>query len=265
MSLPPKADAVWARLAAAPVDSREAERFDPKTLEALPAPAARWLKRVIPTGVLLADTVELSMSGEIKLGPRWFPFTAQQILRSGVGFVWKPVVGRRLVRFTGADLLGPGGARMEFRLLGIIPVVTAEGPDVARSAAGRLAAETVVWLPQATTPQGGARWTAIDDRSATVTLRTDGTDIDITIGVDDDGRLRSVEFQRWNGSADPPALEPFGGDLTEEFEAADGVLVSGSGAVGWGYGTPAWGDGEFFRYRITGVDWVEDVGVSRCL
>lgn len=255
MGLPPGTDRTWADLAR-PGGRPRPERFDPDSLEALPSAAARWLGRVVPGGAPLADTVVLSMRGHIKIG-RWMPFTADQILRAGVGFVWKPVVGGRLLRFIGADILARDHARMEFRLHGIIPVAKASGPDTARSAAGRLAAETVAWLPQATTPQAGARWTAIDDNHATVELLAAGEPVDVQIGVDAGGQLKTLSLQRWNDSSDPPGLRAFGGDVTNEFRTPDGVRVAGSGTVGWNYGTAGWNDGEFFRYTITGVGTVD--------
>ena len=146
--------------------------FDPATLADLPEPAARWLARAVPAGAPLHQVVELEMAGRIRLGSRWLPFTARQVLRAGVGFVWRPVVGGRLLRFTGADLLGPDGARMEFRFHGLVPVAAGAGPDVARSAAGRLAAETVAWLPTAVVPQAGATWSMVDHERAVVAVPT---------------------------------------------------------------------------------------------
>lgn len=249
-------DALWAELARPRSANVSIERFDPTTLDTLPPPAARWLGRILPAGTPLVEAVEIWMSGEIKLGTRWMPFTARQILRASVGFIWAPTVGGRLVRFVGADLLGPDDARMEFRLHGLIPVVKVSGPDVARSAAGRLTAETVAWLPHATTPQTGARWTPIDDRHATVTLDVGGVDTDVTVGVDESGTLRSVALQRWNNSAEPPAFNVFGAATTSEHATPDGVRIAGSGAAGWGYGTPGWEVGEFFRFTVAEVDWI---------
>lgn len=255
MSLPPGTAELWTSLAA-PVSTTQPTRFDPDSLDGLPPPARRWLGRVLPAGCPLAAGVIIHMHGEIRIGPRWMPFTAEQILRAGVGFVWKPVVGGRLVRFVGADLLGPEDARMEFRLHGRIPVAKASGPDTAKSAAGRLAAETVAWLPQATTPQAGGQWAAVDDTHATVTLEAAGQAIDIAVGVDRAGELQTLQLQRWNGAVDPPRFRPFGGDLTSELETAGGVRVAGSGTVGWDYGTPEWAAGAFFRFRLDSLEWI---------
>ncbi|MFA9565268.1 MAG: DUF6544 family protein [Acidimicrobiales bacterium] len=67
---------------------------------------------------------------------------------------------------------------MEFRLHGLVPVAQASGPDVARSAAGRLAAETVAWVPQALTPQAGA----VDDEHAVVKSDFAGETVDVEVG-----------------------------------------------------------------------------------
>jgi len=229
----------------------EPAAFDPATLAGLPPPAKRLLDRALPSRTPLTSTVELSMEGEIRLGGRWLDFNADQILRAGDGFVWSPVVGGRLLRFVGADVLTAHDARMEFRLHGLVPVVRAFGPDVRRSAQGRLAAETVVWLPQALTPQLGARWTPIDDERAVVTLDAAGTAVDVEVVVDDNGQIRRLGLDRWNGSADPPRAEPFGGSVDSTFTASNGVTIAGSGAVGWGFGTDEEADSIFFRYRIT--------------
>ena len=247
--LPAIAEPGWRALS--DESSIEPASFDPTTLADLPPPAQRLLARALPSRTTLTSTVELSMDGEIKLGGRWLAFTAEQILSAGEGFVWSPVVGGRLVRFVGADLLTADDARMEFRLHGLVPVVRASGPDVRRSAQGRLAAETVAWLPQALTPQLGARWTPVDDERAIVTLDTAGADTDVEVVVDGDGRILRLGLDRWNSSADPPRVEPFGGSVDSTFTASNGVQISGRGDAGWGVGTANEADGTFFRYRIT--------------
>lgn len=247
--LPALAERSWTALSEEPPG--EPAAFDPSTLADLPPPAQRLLGRVLPSGVALSTTVELSMDGEIRLGGRWFPFSAVQILRAGEGFVWSPLVGSRLVRFVGADLLTAADARMEFRLHGLIPVVRAAGPDVRRSAQGRLAAETVAWLPQALAPQLGARWTPVNDERAIVTLDAAGAEIDVEVVVDGDGRIRRAGLDRWNGSADPPRLQPFGASIGSIYPTSNGVGLAGSGTAGWDFGTADETDGIFFRYRIT--------------
>ena len=176
----------------------------------------------------LDPRVRLEMTGSIKLGPRWFRFTARQLIHAGMGLVWQPVVGGHVLRFTGADLIGPGDARMEFRLHGKLPVVNEAGGDVAHSGRGRLAAETVVWAPQALAPQCGATWAAIDERRASVTIDAAGEAVRVEVAVDADGTLTEVGLARWNGSFRPPAYAPFGGTCTSTFTSETGVRIAGS-------------------------------------
>lgn len=246
-----------ARAALSAATEPELAVFDPETLAELPAAAQRLLGQALPPGVSLAMAVQLTMQGEIKLGGRWLPFNADQILRAGVGFVWAPTVASRFLRFTGADVLGPDGARIEFRFYGRIPVVRGSGPDIARSAAGRLAAETVAWLPQALTPQAGAVWAEIDHERATVTLDAAGQPTDVEIAVDDDGQLLWLGLQRWKDSAKPPALAAFGGSVDGLFTTTNGIRIAGGGVVGWDWDTPKQADGEFFRYTITSATYLE--------
>lgn len=246
----PDLDEAWEALSAP--RPQQGTGFDPATLAELPDPARRWLIRAVPAGVSVDGAVVAQMEGELRLGRRWFDFRAEQILRPGIGFVWRPVVGGRLVRFTGGDLLVGSQARMVFKFRGLVPVVDASDEDVALSAAGRLAGETIVWAPQSLTPGAGARWTAVDGERAIVTVVADGREIDVEVTVDGGGVLRSLRFDRWNASAAPPANEPFGGPATREFVTSDGLTICGSGSAGWGWGTPTWPDGEFFRYRIVG-------------
>lgn len=244
---------LWARLAeegGGPV-----ERFDPGTVEHLPEPAQRLLTAAIPQGTPLATGVELEMTGRIKLGI-WLPFSARQILRAGVGLVWAPVVGGRLIRFVGADSFGPDGGRMQFRLHDRISVVNASGPDVDKSAAGRLAAETAAWLPQALTPQAGATWKPIDHHSATVVLTGPDGPVEVDLTIDADGRVTDIDLLRWNGSRKPPAYERFGGPVTAGYET-DGVRLAGSGSVGWARKTPAQDDAVFFHYHIVAARFLD--------
>jgi hypothetical protein len=234
-----------------PPEPPTAERFDPATLGDLPEPARRWLTRALPAGTPLVGLAELTMEGSLRIGGRWRPFTACQTLRAGVGFVWAPTVGGRWLRFVGADLLGPDDARMDFRLHGIVPVSRASGPDTRRSAIGRLAAETIVWLPQAAAPQAGARWRPVDERHAAVTIDALGAEVEV--GIDADGRLTTIDLDRWSDRLDPPGPDRFGGDLEDEHTTTAGVAVTGAGAVGWGHGTDRWSDGEFFRFHLTEV------------
>ena len=73
---------------------------------------------------------------------------------------------------TGYDRFVDGAGEMRWKLLGIIPIISALGTDITRSAAGRFAAESV-WLPSLLL-SSNASWTAGDSSASRVTLNVDG-------------------------------------------------------------------------------------------
>lgn len=85
---------------------------------------------------------------------------------------------------------------LDWRLLGLLRVAHEEGPDVARSAAGRAAGEAI-WLPTTLLPHFGVRWEAPDEDRLTARLSVHGLDTVLHLRPDDHGHLASVHFDRW--------------------------------------------------------------------
>ena len=222
-------------------------RFDPAAAITLPVPALRLLTRSVRPGTPLARPVLIDMEGEIRL-KKWMPFRARQILAPARGFVWEATVGTAPVVFGGGDSYHQGEGRLDFRLWGLIPVAQASGPDISRSATGRLAAETVAWAPHALTDP--VRWRAVDDTHAVATIPAEDHETDVTVTVDAEGLVRELSTRRW-GNPDSGDFDwhPFGGRVDSHAEY-DGVTVAAAGVVGWHWGTDRQTEGEFFRYRI---------------
>ena len=84
--------------------------------------------------------------------------------RAGRGYIWAADARLFGVPVIGYDRLSGGTGEMRWRLLDLVPVVSTDGPDMARSAAGRLASE-IALIP---TAFGGATWTAGDSPDTAV-------------------------------------------------------------------------------------------------
>ena len=213
----------------------------------VPEPARRYLEHAIRPGTPLASAVRLRMRGSIKLG-RWVRFEAEQVIHADRGFMWAarvPFLKSPLIR--GFDRLVDGAGEMRWKLFGIVPIMSASGPDVTRSAVGRMEAEAI-WLP-ARLVQDDVRWTARDEHHAVATFRDSHNSLDF--GIDDHGRLTSVMLQRW-GNPDGGAfrLVDFGGRIEAE-RTFDGYTIPSRVRVGWYFGTPRFEtEGEFFRATI---------------
>jgi hypothetical protein len=215
------------------------ERFREELVADLPEPARRYFLHAIRPGTALARSVALKMDGELRLRPDgpWLPMQARQVLAPPAGFVWEAVAGRGMMRFSGADTYAAGRGRVAFRLWDLVPVARASGPDVSRSARGRLAGEAI-WSPAALLRRRGVRWEAVDERTARATPIVDGEPIPLTLTVEPDGRLRSVTLRRWGDRTDDGrhALIPFGMDVLGEREFG-GYTIPARVAGGWWYGT----------------------------
>jgi hypothetical protein len=149
-------------------------------------PARRWLSRSITKGTPLWASMELEMSEAIKLGKRWQPFRARQVLAPDKGFVWVAKTRIFGLPIKGFEQFFAGQGQMRWKLLQVVPFISASGPEVTRSAAGRLAAEAAL-LP---TSFGTATWSAgTAPDIATMTRTIDGEDESVHLKITAEGRL----------------------------------------------------------------------------
>jgi hypothetical protein len=165
--------AATSRSACAPVCSD-------KALEGLPAPVARYLRRVLPAGQPRIRRTWIEWRGEFNLGQagadNWKAFRARQMyVVDPPGFVWDASIAMApglpvLVR----DMFLAGQGSMRGKIAGWVTVVdAAETPELARAALQRHLGEAI-WFPTALLPSQGVRWEPIDDARARATLSAGG-------------------------------------------------------------------------------------------
>ncbi|WP_052023178.1 DUF6544 family protein, partial [Actinotalea ferrariae] len=235
----------WQRVLAGPVAETP---FDPAMTDGLPDPVARWLRRALPAGEPLRTAVTLRQHGTIRLRGRWWPFRAVQALDPFRGYVW-PVRTRVLgLPLVGHDSLVGDEARMRHRLLGVLPVVDASGPDLARSAAARAVSEMCFVPAAALDPR--VTWSPVSEAEAVGTVEVLGHRHELTVRVDAEGRLLRGTMPRW-ASVDggPWQLHPFGAVCAEEW-TVDGVTVPRVVVGGYGAGESFHTDGAFIRLVV---------------
>ena len=226
--------------------------FTPAEVAGVDEPVRRYFTAAIAPGTPLARTARLRIDGTIRFGNRWIPYRAAELLAPLHGYQWPASVAWGLLR--GSDMYVDGDATMEWKLLGLVPVVRADGPDVARSAAGRAAAEAV-WVPTALLPRYGVRWHADSDDHLVADLPIGGQRVTVHVGIDPDAHVRSVHLDRWtdpDGTGDF-GWYPFGFDATGTQAFACGLTVPAQGVGGWFHGTDRWNEGLFMRYAIRDV------------
>ncbi|NOY85764.1 MAG: hypothetical protein GXP52_00490 [Deltaproteobacteria bacterium] len=195
------------------------------------------------------------MHGEIKLG-RWLPFTAEQVIHRDRGMLWCATVRMFGLPVRGFDSYLDGQGEMRWKMLGLIPIVTGSGPDISRSALGRLQAE-LVWLPSALCgPE--VSWTSSSEYQTQAEFHLHGHAATLELAVDSVGRLHMVKMIRW-GNPSGGAYEslPFGG-IVEDESRFGGYTVPSRLRVGWYLGTERFDtEGDFFHVTV-------DDAVYRC-
>ncbi|WP_051712730.1 DUF6544 family protein [Spirillospora albida] len=224
--------------------------FDPALAADLPAPARRWLTHAIAPGTPLFGGVRLEMHGRIRIGS-WWPFTATQVLRPASGFVWAARARVAHLPVTGFDRYAAGEGEMRWRLLGTVPVMSGGGPDITRSAAGRLAGELMLVPGAALSPF--VTWEPLDDEHAVARVTVGAWTHRVTIGVAPSGALTSVRMPRWGNPDRGGAFREheFGAVVHRE-ASSGGFTIPSIVSAGWWPCTERWGEGEFIRFVVDG-------------
>jgi hypothetical protein len=227
--------------------------FSPDKLAHLPAAAKRYLEHAIVPGTKIASAVRLKMHGEIKL-KKWIPFTAEQVICWEHGLIWSATAWMNgFLPIVGSDRIIDGIGAMQWKLLGLFPVMTASGTDLTRSAIGRLQAESV-WLPSVFYGDD-VLWTSTElsdldsNLHSSFVVQGDRAELDFT--TDRTGRLKTTKLPRW-GNPDGAEFRyvDFGGILEEE-GTFGGYTIPTRLRAGWYFGSERFeSEGEFFRATI---------------
>ena len=233
----------------------DAGGFSDAEVELCDEPVRRYFRAAIAPGTHLARAGRLRMRGSIKFSKLWVPFRADELLAPLHGYCWPAAVAGGLLR--GSDVYAAGNGRMSWKLLGLVPMIGAGGPDVTRSAIGRAVAEGM-WLPTALLPRYGVDWHAEDETHLVASIPIAGDHVALHLTIDDDGLVRSDHLDRWSDQHGAGAFGwcPFGVEVGASRTFPCGITMPAEGIGGWFHGTDRWDEGQFFRYSIYDVTLV---------
>jgi hypothetical protein len=228
-------------------------RFDPGRLAALPEPARRYLQHAMAPGTPLASAVRLRMHGQIKL-KRWFAFSAEQVICWSRGFIWQAAVRMGALTIRGSDRYVDGYGAMRWKFFGLLPFITASGPDITRSAAGRVNLECA-WLPSVLC-RDDISWSVPEPSHIRASFKAHGEMADVDLAIDETGAPKTLSTARW-GNPEGTAFRyaSFGGFAGKE-ATFGGYTVPASLRAGWHFGTDRFErEGEFFRATIDSAEY----------
>ena len=177
------------------------------------------------------------MRGTIRLGA-WRRFTARQVITPPDGYIWAATARVAGMPVIGYDRLSSGAGQMRWRLVNLVPLMSAVGADITMSARGRLATE-IVLLPTAFRTFAWARGDDADTAvgSMQVGAEVGGESEEVRLRIRSDGSVKSVETQRWgNPNGGPYGRYPFGATIEAE-RRFGGVTMPSLFRAAWHFGT----------------------------
>lgn len=181
--------------------SKESVPFVRSGSEGLPAPVQRYLRAVNLHNRARVQRVRFTQSGVFRIReepPRWESFTAEQtVTTEPPGFVWKAKIRMgRVLSVRVVDAYQNGAGFLRARLLGIVPLAKAEGPEADEGELMRYLSEAV-WYPSALEPDTRLRWHLVDDRAAVAVFRDCDHEVALKFSFGGDGLVFRVDGDRF--------------------------------------------------------------------
>ncbi len=226
----------------------EHRTFNPDEFAHLPEAARRYLVHGIAPGTALASAVRLKMHGEIKL-KTWCPFTAEQVVYMQRGFIWSATAWMNRLPVVGSDRIIDGTGAMQWKLLGLFPVMTGTGADITRSTAGRFHTELML-LPSAFC-RHDVTWGSTDAEHLHASFTAQGEQAELDFTLDPTGRLKTAQLPRWGNPDGTEHRYVDFGAIVEDEGTFGGYTIPTRLRVGWYFGSERFEpEGEFFRATI---------------
>lgn len=223
------------------------------SLDTLPAPAARYFRRVLRDGQPLVRSAIAQTDAEFFINGAWRPLRAtQHFTAAPPQFVWDariemmPLVD---VRVRDSYVRERGGMRAS--VLGLYTLADQTGtPELDQGALQRFLGEAV-WFPTALLPSETVTWTARDDRSARVSIRDGAAEVGLVFEFEPTGLVKAMHGDRFKEDRGRYSLQPWT-IACDDYGERDGMLVPLHCEVAWIQDGSA---ESYWRGRITSVSY----------
>lgn len=215
----------------------------------LPEPVQRSLRRTGAIGRDIPKLVTIRQQGRIRssIATRWLRFKATQTYDvAAPGFRWDArlkvagvTVGRAI------DVLEAGKGGMRVRLLGLLKVLDASGPEIDQGSLLRWLQESMFFPAVWATPL--ITWEPVDDRRAVATVSAGAQTVNGEFRFDAEGRLVDFYADRYRTTDDGYQLTGWSTPL-QDHRRCNGLEVPGGGAGVWHLED---GEFEYVQIRLT--------------
>ncbi len=219
----------------------------------LPPIVQTWLHRSNVLTRPAAARVRLWQSGEMRTSPdgKWMPVSAEQYFNiDPPGFIWLADVKMMpYLRLSGRDKYMDGKGHMLIKLLALVPVADAKGPETDQGTLLRFLGETV-WFPQAALSDYIA-WEPVDDTSAKATMSYGGITASGIFRFKENGDFHSFEADRYYDRKSKSTLERWYIEA-KEWRDFNGVRLPDGCEVTWRLKE---GDFTWYRLKVHSVEY----------
>lgn len=219
----------------------------------LPEPLQRYLRYALVVGKAPIRTVRLKQRGAMRTQPgqKWLPMVAEQYFTTKPpAFLWRTTM--RFLPFawvSAKDRFSQGHGSMRIKLLSVVPMGNAQGPEMDQSEMQRYLAE-MIWFPTAWLSEA-IEWQAIDAHSVKATLHASGVTATVVLHVNEEGQLTHVMADRYKEEHGRYQLAPWSGQV-EEYQEFEGTRIPTRIAITWHLPS---GDFTWFRCKITHIEY----------
>lgn len=211
-----------------------AQRITAEDLAPLPRPVQRYLQAAGVVGTVRPRSMRITFDGSIRgfEGP-WMPFTSVQTnsFEEPARFFWIDATMKGLPT-KGLHAYENGKATMLIKLLGVVPVMEAHGPEMDQ-------AETVTWFNDLCIYAPGAlldpriAWTEVDDHSSKATFTNGAQKISATLVFNAEDQLIDFfsddRYAVTEGNAEPMRFST----PLRDHRTINGLVLPGYGEAVW--------------------------------
>jgi hypothetical protein len=185
-------------------------------------------------------------------GDQWRPFSStQRVITQRPGFDWEARIALLpglSVRVHDAYIVGEG--ILHASLFGLVSVAHQRGtPEMAQGELLRFFAEAA-WYPTALLPSQGVHWDAVDNTSATATLRDGETTVTLLFRFNADNLIESVRAEARGALIKGVSVPTPWEGRWSNYELRDELRIPIEGEVAWMFPE---GRKTYWRGRITRI------------
>lgn len=219
----------------------------------LPNTVQRYLRTVGVIGKEAIRTVRLKQKGHLRMkeGEKWLPLTAEQYFTtSPPGFVWHARVRLfPLLNISVTDMFVNGHGRLKAKLLSLVTMADATGPQVDQGELLRYLAE-MIWFPTAWLSQY-IEWKEIDEHSAQAILGHANLTVAAVLHFNKGSQVVQITAERYREENGKFVLRRWSGRL-DNYREISGMRIPMNAEVTWCMDS---GDFTCFRAEITEIEY----------